>query len=812
MKTTLDKKLSLLFVIMLISRLAAMAQNPSISGKIIDQNNKALDFVNVGLLKANDSVLIKSAITDIEGKYTFSNVAAGNYIISASMFGFKNTYSSPFSVKNQNLNLADTKMIIASKALNEITVTAKKPLIERKTDRLVMNVENSTLATGSSALEVLEKAPGVTVDQNDNIAMQGKQGVTIMMDGKMTYMSHADLVIMLKNMSSSEIETIELIANPSSKYDASGNAGIINIKRKKGKGLGTNGSIIAGLGYGKNLRGNSAVNLNHRNKNVNYFGTYSNNFSKREQVLDIRRLFESGINQTYFDQNAEILNQNINNSLRAGADIFINKKSTLGFLANAYISGGDDTNLNTTRVSSTINTLDSSIFVSNLTDKRYRNYSFNTNYKLTLDSLGQEFSVDLDYSNYFGRDKADYNNFYFLENGSQLRNPWFFRNTTPSQINIAAIKIDYTKPIGKKSKLEAGVKTSYVKTDNDFQFTQLNNTVWENDELRSNHFIYDENVNAAYLSFSTSIIKTNVQFGLRAEQTNSKGDLITTNNVVKRSYINFFPTAFLSRSLGKNHSLSLSYSRRIDRPDYDALNPFEFFLDQYTFNRGNPFLNPQLSNSYEMAYTFKQQYNLSINYSVTNDVITDVLLPDDAKKALFQTKKNLDQQINYGFNLSIPATITKWWNSNNNIGGFYLGFRSNDLQGEIIKTGENVLQFNSQHNFVISKTFGAEISGNYTSAMEYGIIRINPQYSIDAGINKSLMNKKLSLKLALSDIFDTRIQNIESAYPGLNYNLSQKNETRIAKISLSYKFGKNDIKPSRRRATGLESEQGRLKN
>ena len=290
------------------------------------------------------------------------------------------------------------------------------------------------------------------------------------------------------------------------------------------------------------------------------------------------------------------------------------------------------------------------------------------------------------------------------------------------------------------------------------------------------------------------------------------GDLITTNNVVKRSYINFFPTAFLSRSLGKNHSLSLSYSRRIDRPDYDALNPFEFFLDQYTFNRGNPFLNPQLSNSYEMAYTFKQQYNLSINYSVTNDVITDVLLPDDAKKALFQTKKNLDQQINYGFNLSIPATITKWWNSNNNIGGFYLGFRANDLQGEIIKTGENVLQFNSQHNFVISNTFGAEISGNYTSAMEYGIIRINPQYSIDAGINKSLMNKKLSLKLALSDIFDTRIQNIESAYPGLNYNLSQKNETRIAKISLSYKFGKNDIKPSRRRATGLESEQGRLKN
>lgn len=806
---------NLILVITLLSSQVLMAQNEkavTVSGTVKDNLQKPLDYVIMSLLLAKDSSLIKTAVTDAEGKYSFNKVANETYLVSARFFGFKDAYSKQFEVKNQNLENPVFAMVLESRSLNEVTVTTKKPLIERKVDRLVLNVESSTLAAGSTALEVLQRAPGVTVDQNDNIAMQGKQGVNVMLDGKMTYMSNADVVNMLKNMQSNEIESIELITNPSSKYDASGNAGIINIKRKKGKGLGTNGSATAGMGYGQNFRGNGGLNLNHRSKDMNVFGSYNYNFNNRDQVLDINRVTTNIGGKTYFTQLANIRNSNQNNSLKTGVDILLNKKSTLGFLVNSYISGGNDRNNNKTLVGSSLNNADSTISVLNKTDKFYRNYSLNTNYKVSIDSLGQEFSFDADYSNFYGKDDNNYDNFFFKADGSNLKSPWFFRNLTPSKIKISALKVDYAKPLGKISKLEIGLKSSWVTTDNDFQFTQLNNSEWQNDPAKSNHFIYDENVNAAYVSFSTEVKKTNIQLGLRAEQTNSKGDLITTNKVVKRNYINFFPTAFLTRSFGKNHSVSLSYSRRIDRPDYDALNPFEFYLDQFTFQRGNPFLNPQLTNSYELAYTLKQQYNLSINYSLTNDVITDVLLPDNAKKALFQTKKNLDKQINYGFNLNVPITIAKWWNSSNNIGGFYLGFRSNDLQGQNIKSGKNVLQMNSQHNFTIAKTLSAELSGNYTSPMEYGIIKINSQYSVDAGLSKSFMNKKLSAKFAISDVFNTRNQKIESAYPGLDFHLTQKNETRIAKISLSYKFGNNDIKPARRRATGLESEQSRLKN
>ncbi|MEO5910336.1 MAG: outer membrane beta-barrel family protein [Pelobium sp.] len=805
----------LLLIITLLSSQVLMAQNENaitVSGSVKDNLQKPLDYVTMSLLLAKDSSLIKTAVTDANGKYSFNSVANGNYLISTRFFGFKDAYSKPLEIKNQNIEIPAFTLALESRSLNEVTVTAKKPLIERKVDRLVLNVENSTLAVGSTALEVLQRAPGVTVDQNDNIAMQGKQGVNVMLDGKMTYMSNADVVNMLKNMQSNEIETIELITNPSSKYDASGNAGIINIKRKKGKGLGTNGSINAGIGQGINTRGNAGISINNRSKNANVFGSYNYSHSGNDQVLNIDRITGTGNNVDFFSQAADNHTKNNNNNFKGGVDFFLNKNNTLGFMVNGYIANRAENNTNNTLIGKSFNSSDSSVFVNSTGDKNYKNFSYNANYKVTLDSLGQEFTADADYSNYKGNELSNYDNYFFRPDGSTLNNPLFIRNGTPSKINISALKADYVKPLTKTVKLEAGAKSSWVTTDNDFQFAQLQGAQWKNDASKSNHFIYTENVNATYFNISKEFKKTSIQFGLRAEQTNSKGDLVTTNNVVKRSYVNFFPTAFISQPLGKNHDLSLSYSRRIDRPSYDDLNPFIYYLDQYTYSKGNPFLKPQFTNNFEVGYTLKKMYSLTLSYSLTKDVITQVLLPDDANKSLYQTNANLDKQINYGANMNVPITIAKWWNSSNNFGGFYMGFRSADLQGKTLNTGKTVFQLNSQHNFTITKTLGAELSADYTSPMEYGTLKIQSQYGLNAGLSKSLMNKKLSIKLAMTDILNTRTQTLASAYPGLSYNLTQKNETQIAKLSLSYKFGKNDIKPSRRRATGLESEQSRLKN
>ncbi len=784
-----------------------------LSGTVLDQEEKALDFATISLLRTRDSSLVRTAVSDLEGKFMIQDIPAGDYILSISMVGFVRKVTESFSINEANpiKSFAPIRVAKDSKMLGEVTIRAIKPFVERKLDRMVVNVENSINSSGSTALEVLQTAPGVSLDQNDNIAMQGKQGVLVMIDGKQTYMSNADVANMLRNMPASQIETIELITNPSSKYDAAGNSGIINIKTKKSSTVGTNGTFSAGAGYGDNYRANSGISLNHRNKGINLFGTYNFASMDRGQYMIIDREVSNSNVKTFFGQEGGFLRKNDNNNFKAGIDFFLNKNNTIGVLVNGFHNAGNELYNNTTLIGSSFSKPDSSVIAINDGNSRYRSMAYNLNYKSVLDTSGKELSVDLDYSRYNGNERTLYDNHFVNFNGPD-KNPTFIKNSTPSLINIKAVKLDYTMPLNKTMKFEAGLKSSIVETDNDFRFEQLNGGIWENDIRRSNQFVYNENVNAAYMNLNKQFKSASIQIGFRAEQTNSKGNSVTTGKKVDRNYLDLFPSIFLNQSVSKDHDLGLSYSRRIDRPSYDALNPFIFFLDQYTYNQGNPFLNPQYTNNFEFSYNYKKTYNISMNYSLTNDVIAEVLLPDTAKKALFQTNENLDKQINYGLTMNAPVSLSKWWSSSNTVMLFYLGFRAPDLRGQELNNGKVAWQFNSQHKIIISKTLSAEILADYRSALQYSTLNISAQYGIDLGISKSLMNKRMSIKFALSDAFDTRKQNITSAYSGLNYNLMQKNETRIGRVSLSYRFGKSEIKPERRRSTGLESEQSRIKN
>jgi outer membrane receptor protein involved in Fe transport len=815
------KTLNINLVLILVSffSISAVAQNnlnSSISGSIIDDQQKVLDYVAVTLIKAEDSSLVKSTLSDDLGKFSFDDVKTGKYLVKAQLVGYAEGSGSELTVSSGSSKLDAGSIVLkpVSKSLKEVVVSAKKPFIERKIDRLVVNVESSSISTGSTALEVLQKSPGVTVDQNNNIAMQGKQGVLMMLDGKQTYMSNEDLVNLLRNMQSSEIESIELITNPSSKYDVSGNSGIINIKTKKGRGYGTNGSINAGIGKSENYRNNAGINLNHRNKSFNIFGNYNYSKYQNDQILDIKRISTNGSENDYFNQETNNYYNNNNNSYKLGSDFFINKNNTIGFLINGYSNSSEDNNTSGTYIGKSFAQPDSFILVNGYGKNSYQNMAYNLNYKLVIDTLGQEISTDLDYSHFIGKQKANYDNFFQDLQGNISSPPLFFRNNSPSNIDVASFKVDYVKPFKNEVKMEAGIKTSWVKTDNDFQYSVLNNNsnIWENDPRRSNHFVFEENINAAYINLNKQFKKTSVQLGLRAEQTHSKGNLITTQKEVKRSYLNLFPSVFINQPLSDNHNISVSYSRRIDRPNYNSLNPFEYYLDQYTYNKGNPFLNPQFTNKYEVNYTYKSKYNLSLGSSITNDAITEVILPDTAKKALYQTRENLDKQLNYYLNLNVPVTYAKWWSGNNNLTVFYLGFRANDLKGEKLKSGKVVAQINSQHNFVITKTLNAEYSFNYTSPLEYGTLILKSQYGMDAGLSKNLLDNKVNIKFSVSDIFNTYRQTITSTYEGLDYDLYQKNESRWFKLNISYKFGKNEIKPARRRSTGLETEQSRMQN
>lgn len=787
---------------------------PNISGVILDENKKPADYVTVVLYKSADSSIVKTAFTDPNGTFGFTVTNKGSYFYKASNMGYK-TFKSKIIVlteDNQKVDFGSAQLVATAQNLKEVSVEVTKPLIERKMDKIVMNVSNSAIMTGSTALEVLQKAPGVTVDQNDKISMMGKQGVLIQLDGKQTYMSSADVANLLRNMQSSEIESIELITNPSSKYDASGNSGIINIKTKKNKNGGTNGSLTGTAGYGKNFRGNAGLNLNHRTQKLNLFGNYNYGRNERENQIDIDRISNGKTKDTYFMQVGSSLRKQQNNNFKAGLDYFIDKNNTIGVLVNGYFNHGTEASVNNTLIGPSFQKVDSILISNTLQTNKYNNLSYNLNYKSVLDTAGSEISADVDYSRYNGNDGSKYDNDYLFANGDRMRPIVYTRNNTPSIIDIRAFKVDYNVSLSKTVKLEAGVKSSWVKTNNDLQAEEFVNNNWRNDVRRSNQFIYDENVNAAYTNLNKQFKNTSVQVGLRLEQTNSKGNLITTNTVVDRSYWDFFPTLFVQQTLSKNNQLGFSYSRRIDRPSYDALNPFIYYLDQYTYNKGNPFLNPQYTNNFELSYTLLQKYMLSVGYSRVNDVIMEVLLPDTAQKALYQTNANIAKNISYNANLNIPVQVTKWWQMNNNLNVFYLSFKAPDLAGNALKTGKTSFQFKTQQTFTIMSGFTAELNGSYESPLDYGTFAIRPRYSIDAGLSKSLFNKKASLKLALSDVFNTYKTNLSSIYSGLTYEVRQKNESQIGRISFTYRFGKNEIKPARRRSTGTESEQGRMKN
>ncbi|MFC4211444.1 TonB-dependent receptor domain-containing protein [Pedobacter lithocola] len=807
-------KLSSTFFILLslfiLSQAKAQITNGKISGLLVDEKGKPISTTIV-VKNLGDTIFVKRISTDNKGKFSFNDLTIGSYSIAITAVGFK-TIDEKVEITTNQFSINKTyKMAPESNDLGSINISGKKPLIERFSDKTVMNVENSIVATGNTALEVLAKMPGVSVNQDGVISVRGKSGVNVLIDGKSTFLSSEQLATRLKSLNSNELKSMELITNPSARYDAEGNAGIINIKLKKNAGFGTNGNIDLGFGYGKNPKSNAGISINHRNKNFNIFGNFANNNNKYQEDLNINRITRDGLTDTYFHQYNTQIRSSHNNNYKLGLDYFLNERNTIGFLTTGYFNNGHDSSNGTTDIGTSFTKIDSSILADNPSTSKYRNQAYNLNYKSIIDTLGQEFSVDLDYAKYRSEEYTVYNNHFSDASGYQYKSPLIFRNLTPSLIKINAVKVDYSLPLNTKTKFDFGLKSSWVSTDNDFRFENLVASQWQNDLTRSNRFIYDENINAAYANFKHEFKSTSIEVGLRTEQTNSKGNSVNEQKVVKRSYFDFFPSFSVNQTLSENNQLGFSYSRRIDRPDYKSLNPFVYFVDLYTFSQGNPFLNPQYTNAFQLSYNYKKELNISLGYSITNNLILDVLLPDDANKTLYQTVKNLDKQFSYDLTIGYPTSITKFWSMDNIVISTYNQIKSANLDGIDYDRKKVNFTLNSTHNFTITPSTTAELSGEFVSAQIYGTYAIKPYYGIDFGVKKSFLDKKLNLKFAINDILNSRKARISSALSTLNYNLTQKQESRIFRLSLNYSFGSNTIKATRERKTSVADEEGRIK-
>jgi len=792
---------------------ASVAQGPTaITGRVKDNAGKPLQSVSISLLDAKDSSLVKTDVSDASGNFEINTSKEGSFLLSYSSVGFEQQYSAAFEKKSGKKTVIEPAVLQPGAGkLKEVTIVAKKPMIEVKADKTVFNVEASINATGSNALELLQKSPGMQVDNNDNISMKGKTGVRVYVDGKMMQLDTKDLAAYLKSINSNDIEAIEMISNPSAKYDASGNAGIVNIRLKKNKRFGTNGSVNAGFVQGVTPKGNGSVNLNYRDKKINLFGNVGGNLGQYENTLDLFRIQKDSL----YDQKTIMRSNNKSVNIKGGADYYINSNHTIGVMATTNFSNSEwNSKGNTAVYYQPTGTFVKNLEAFNTVPGDRTNANFNLNYRYT-DTTGREINFDADYGLFRGNGSSYQPNYYYGSNNNFLYSV-VNRNYTPTDIDIYTAKVDAEQKLG-KGKLGYGLKTAFVTTKNTFDFftdTALGKPAQILE--RSNNFKYTENVNAAYLNYQQQLnAKWSLQVGLRAEQTNSEGILtradgvLQADNKVKRSYLNFFPSGALTWSINPKHSLNLTYSRRIDRPTYQDLNPFENKLDELTYEKGNAFLRPQYTDNIELTHTFMGFINTTVGYSHVKDYATQVT--DTAINATFVQQQNLATQQILSFNIGAPTPIRKWWNGYANFWYNYQLFK-----GQI---GENKVDVKVpifgaylQQSFTLGKDYTAEVSGWFNGPGVWGgTWRTSSQGAVDMGLQKQIMQKRASIKVSATDIFHTAPWKATNDFGGLYIKGGGSWESQTFRVSFNWRFGSNQIKNSRDRKTGLESEAKRIK-
>ncbi|MEA5425236.1 TonB-dependent receptor domain-containing protein [Arcicella lustrica] len=797
--------ITILLTIIIFAQVQAQSK---ISGKVLDEKQKPAEFATAALLNAKDSSMVKADITNLEGLYTFEAINSGKYLIATSMVGYKRTFSKPFEVISESIQIPDIQLNVASTALNEVTVTAQKPFLEQRADKLVVNVASSPTAAGATALEVLRKVPGLIIAQ-DRITIVGKASVMIMIDGKPS--QYTDMNEVLKDLPSTNIDKIEVIKNPSARYDAAGGA-IINIVMKRNANLGTNGSI------GLNLRGSVINNtdvgrssndmfngisptfsINHRKGKVNVFGSYS--YANRN-LFELTRIGRIIGTQNFDNTQFSPLTVQVHNT-RAGMDFYADKKNTFGFLITGFARDGgnlSDANTKVTDVES--GEVINSFRTMNSQPTTRTNIGYNINWKHSFDTTGKDLNVDIDYVTY----RLKNQNIITIIDRNQQRNQ---SQSVDNPVVFTTFKLDYTHPFSSKTKLEVGGKSSFATIDNDLNFYR--ETIL--DTKRSNVFNYKENINALYGTFNTSFGNNwELQTGLRAEQTVAEGfSKIENKNVLDRNYWQLFPSVFLTRKIGKNLGITTSFTRRIDRPSYQQQNPFEFQLDSLTFTRGNPLLKPQLTNELKFQVTFDGQPFFAFGYNKTNDVIIEnAPQQDNVTKRTFTTAENLATYKNYFVELNFPINIGKRISGYGGNQLIYNVYDANYLGGNFNQGRVNWLAYINV-NAKITKTLSAEVNGFYMTKSQQEFLVLNPLGSLSVGLQQKVLNGKGRISLSVNDILYTEKNTATIKYQDIDLRYFHRESSRNVRLGFTYSFGNDVLKASRNRKTGSETEANRVK-
>lgn len=789
--------------------LLAQSTFTKVEGIVVNEKKEPIEYTTILLRQMQDSVLVTGTTTSETGAFVFNSVKAGKYAIVAQFIGYTSR-SITIEVQENNdlLTLSPLELKEDTKLLNEVVVQGQKPLFEQEGEKLILNVQNTIIASGGSAIELLGRAPGVSIDQNDQITLNGKAGVTVMIDGKLTYLPATELASMLRSMNANNVASIEIISNPTARYDAAGNSGIINIKLKKNSWEGFNGSVTAGAGYGQYGKANVSTTLNYRAGKWNHYVNYGYTFNRRFALVEIDRTSVRENETIYFQQYSDRIQEFSASTWQAGSEYQWNDRNSISLGTSGSYNNRNTISETSTSIFSDLSGMaDSTLSITSNQDYGWHNITATLGYKHLFAQTGHELTMDMDYSDYgFILDDAieisEYNK------DVSLKNQYTVLTHQPSAFNIFATRIDYVKPLDKQSSLELGAKHSKVTTVSNVFYTNNESGEYVADPVRSNDFRYEEKISAGYLTLKTNLLGITTQVGLRGEQTTYTGYSEKENSLVERDYFRLFPNINLSRELSKNYRLGFSYSHRIDRPAYNDLYPFVYFLDPFSGQQGNPLLLPQLTHNLQISQTIAKDYSLNFGYSNVTQYMAYVIILNEDRVSGYATRKNLDNHHNYYMNVVAPIRISNRWTINANLNIFYNRFDT-ELFNETYTLERISGLANISQTITLPWGLTGEVTSVYAAPNTVGLFQNKAMGSLNAGLLKHLMDKKLSIRLNVTDIFQTNRLRSNIVYPGFDMNTLNRVETRVLRLNVTYNFGKNTGKSARRR-NAQEEEQKRI--
>ncbi|MFL9483882.1 outer membrane beta-barrel protein [Chitinophagaceae bacterium LWZ2-11] len=795
----------------------AQTQGGRISGQVSDNTKKSIEGATVALINSKDSTITATIPANADGSFVFDKIKPGSYKITITSIGYELYKSNIINVSGEQvLKLPAVIMKQAAKVLDDVAVVSQKPYVEQKIDRTVVNVGASISNTGANALEALEKVPGVIIDENGNITFKGKSGVMIMIDDKPTYLSGENLANYLKSLPASLLDQIELMSTPPAKYDAAGTAGVINIKTKKSKTKGFNGSIAASVGKAAYWRTNESISMNYRVDKVNLFANIGYNLQNNYRRLDLGRSYKGAngsITSTYTEV-AYFHPVTYNPNLKVGMDYSISPKTTMGFVLTGSQSTGHNANPVNSTITNGAGMIDSVLVANNNTRSKFYNGGINLNYSHKFDSSGKVISFDLDYVKYDNhKDQSFFSNTYNAAGG--ITDSQHITAGWPVDIDIYSAKADYVQQLKNKGKFEAGLKSSYVNTDNAANYFIITNNIPTVDNNNTNRFLYKENINAAYVNYNGEFKRFSLQTGLRVENTNINGRQLgnaqSPDSSFSQHYVNLFPTAYVSYKLDTAgvHLLNISYGRRISRPYYQDLNPFITILDRYNQWVGNPFLKPQFSSNYQLTYSYKSKFSISLVYSYISNFQSE---SDEQVGDIFMARSvNLGHSIHKGINANVNLSPFKWWSFN-----VYGEMSNNSYVGQLSNTFLNANRTyfygNANNQFSLPHGWSAELSGFYISSTAYGQFLSIPKGQVNVGLQKKVLNNKGAVKLNVRDLFRTNFSGGQiTNLPNMTATFHNDNANRAVTLGFTYSFGSSDF-ARKKRDTGSADEQNRAGN